>query len=309
MRQNGYRRAGRLFGVIASGSMMLAVNAAADDSKMLQFEVSAGLEYSSRVAVDEVDSVAPDGDLAALLGAGVDFSHSLTDSTAVDLGYKFSTTVHDRLSQFDLQSHFVSIDLSQDLGKIDVGIAQRLSQSSLDGADFLAYRQAAPYLTAFFGERFFVRAELGIAQKDFDTVTERDSDIHSIGADLFVFLRGVNTYMTLGYRFDSEDAVASQFDHNRHNLKVHLIQRIEVFNRSAKLNLGVRYESRSYSDVWPSTGLNRDDQRQKLRTSLDVPLTERLGAELRYELRDVDSNVPEADRSDQLASIELVARF
>lgn len=303
--------AGSLSGGIAAGLMLLSGPAAhaADDKKPLAFEISTGIEYSSRVAIDEVDTVAPGGDLAALLDAGATFSHDLTAKTDINLGYEFSKTVHDELGQFDMQSHFGSLELAYDFGKIDIGIAQRMMRSSLDGADFLSYQQTAPYVTAFLSDKFFVRTELGFAEKKFEVVTERDSDVQSAGTDLFIFLRGVRTYLTLGYRFDQEEAIVSQYDHDRHNLKAHFVQRIDIFNQSAKLNIGMRYQTRKYSDIWPSIGINRDEQRQKFRVSLDVPFTDHFGAILKYELRDVESNVPEADRSDQLSSIELVARF
>ncbi len=311
MRQIGKKLARTLSGVMATGLILLpgAAAYAADDEKSFEFEVGTGIEYSSRVAVDEVDTVAPDGDLAALLNAGFDFEHDLTANTGINLGYEFSKTVHDELEQFDMQSHFGSLDLSYDLGKVDVGIAHRAMISSLDGDDFLDYQQTAPYATVFFADRFFVRAELGFAEKEFDVVTERDSDVQSVGADWFIFLNGPKTYVTIGYRFDQEEAVVSQYDHDRHNFKVHFVRKFNVFDQSAKFNIGVRYETREYSDIWPSIGVNRDENRQKIRASLDLPFTDRFAAILKYELRDVESNVPEADRSDQRSSIEIVARF
>lgn len=311
MKQTRQKLGFALPGVMAAGLVLLpnAAAYAADDKKSFEFEVGTGIEYSSRVAVDEIDVVALDGDLAALLSAGFDFDHDLNADIGINLGYEFSKSMHDELQQFDMQSHFGSLDLSYDLGNVDVGVAQRVMLSSLDGADFLDYQQTAPYATVFFADRFFVRAELGFAKKEFDVVTERDADVQSAGADWFIFLNGPKTYLTLGYRFDQEDAAVSQYDHDRHNFKAHFVQRLDMFGQSAKFNIGVRYETREYSDVWPSVGVNRDDQRRKIRASLDIPFTDHFATVFKFELRNVESNVPEADRSDQVGSIEFVARF
>ena len=272
------------------------------------FEVSTGLRYSSKVSIEELDTFTS-GDLAALLGAEARFKLKLTRNTRINLGYDFSQSLQEDLGQFNIQSHFASAAFFHDLGKIKVGVAQRYLLSRLDGANFLTYRQTAPCLTMFLSKKVFLRAELGFADKDFDIINERDADVRSAGADVFLFLNGSKTYLLFGYRIDQQDAVAAEHDFDRNNFKIHLIKKIRLGERDLKLNIGWRYEIRDYSDITPSIGVVRDERRGKIRAQIDLPLMERFEATFKYEFRNIQSNLPTVDRTDNYASIELRARF
>lgn len=280
-----------------------------DGNKNFEIELSTGVEYRSKVSVDELDTFTDSGDVAALLGAKLKFGFDITRKTSVNIDYSFSQSLHDELDQFDLQTHYVSLDLAHDFGKVDVGVSHMYLDSGLDGSDFMTYQKTTLYLTALLGRKVFVRAELGFANKEFDTVSERDAKVQSAGTDWFFFLNGPKTYVLLGYRFDQEDAVAPEHDYKRHNFKIHLIHRFDLFRRQAKFNIGWRYEDRDYSDITPSIGVVREEQRIKIRASLELPLTDRFETVFKYEIRDYESNLPEANRADYLASIELIARF
>lgn len=288
-------------------------NAAGDDGKkerpQLSLEVSTGLKYSSKISIEELDTFTISGDLAVLFGAEARFKLNLTRNTSVNLTYDISQTLYEQLDQFNTQSHFGSVDFSHDFGKVNVGVSQRYLLSRLDGASFLTYQQTAPYLTAFLGEKVFFRAELGFADKDFDTINERDADVQSAGADVFLFLDGSKTYLMFGYRIDQQDAVAAEHDFDRNNFKVHLVKKIKLGERDIKMNIGWRYETRDYSDITPSIGVARDEQRSKIRAQIDVPIMERFEATFMYEFRNIKSNLPTVNGTDNYASIELSARF
>ncbi len=279
------------------------------EEKKYRAELSAGLQHSSRLSVDELDVVADNGDLATLLGFELGYEFGITKKTEFDISYSFSQTIYEELDQFNLRTHFGVADLSQDFGKIDVGLSFRYLDAGLDGSGFMEYRQAAPYLTALLGKRVFVRAEYGHAEKRFDTDSVRDADVDSFGSDWFLFLGSPRTYVLLGYRLDQHDAISTEHVYDQDNLKLHFIKRFNVFGNSAKFNIGYRYETRDYQFVTQSIGGTRKDERRKLRASLELPLTGRLGTEIRYEVRDYESNLPEADRDEQIGSIEFVAKF
>ncbi len=277
--------------------------------KRFSAEASAGLEYSSNISIDEIDVVSGSEDFAALLGFGLGYEFDITSKTSLDIDYSYSQSIHDELEEFDLTSHFGVADLSQDFGKIDVGLSYRYLDTSLDGDDFMDYRQAAPYITALLGTKVFVRAEYAQADKTFDTETDRDADIESIGTDWFFFLGSPRTYFLLGFRADEHDAVSTEYVYDQDNFKLHFVKRFKMFGNSGKFNVGLRYELRDYQFVTQSIGVPREDDRRKFRLSLELPITSRFGTEIKYEVRDFDSNLPEADRSEQVGSIEFVAEF
>src|SRR5688572_25640239 len=99
-----------------------AGGAASDDSAdAVSFEVGAGLEYDSNVAVLELDASTGAGDAAALLELAV--AYDRPGDTKLDFGggYNFSETAHEDFSAFDVRIHRGSATMSYDLGRFDVG--------------------------------------------------------------------------------------------------------------------------------------------------------------------------------------------
>lgn len=272
-------------------------------------EISAGVEYSSNIAIDEIDTFLNSADLAALLGAKLRFKTSLTEELDLNLNYSLSQTTQDDLDQFDLRTHFLSADASYDIGPADIGISQRFTTSSLAGDDFLTYRQTAPYATALLGKKVFARAEIGIAKKDFETINDRDADVLTVSTDWFFFLNGTKTYVLLRYVYSDEDAFAPQFDYESNSITLQFARKFDLLGNGSKLRLGWRLQDREYASDTPSIGVPRDEQRQRLRAILDTSFNERLATKFTLEVGDVDSNLPSANRSSFVGSAELIVRF
>lgn len=273
------------------------------------FEVSAGVEYDSNISVAEVDNNTGADDFAAVLDADLQFEKDLGEKSRLSLGYSFSQSLHEEFTNFDLQSHFASADISHDFGGVDVGAAYRLIYTRLGGEGFMLMHQVSPYISRFFGKKLFVRADYAYTDKDFEARTDRDAQSHAGGVDVYLFLNGVRTYFVAGYRFENEDAVDSQFDYEGHNFKARFSQRIPLGAREAKLKLGYRHEQRDYSAITPSIGVLRDDTRHRFEAEIEVPLTDRLYLAAEFEHAEFSSNLPAADFNQNLASLRVGMRF
>ncbi len=272
-------------------------------------DVSAGVEYDSNISVNEIDSSTGADDFAAVLDADLEFETELGEDTEFGLGYSFSQSLHADFTNFDIQSHFASAELSHDFGEFDVGAAYRFIYTRLGGDGFLVMQQVSPYLTKFFGKKLFMRADYTYTDKDFENRIDRDAAVHAGGADIYYFLNGVNTYFVAGYKYEDEDAIDPQFDFQSHNVKARLSQRFPMGERDAKLKLGWRYESRDYSSITPSIGAIRDDSRHRFQAELEIPITDSVYTSLEYEYSDFTSNLPSADYTQNLAGARLGIRF
>lgn len=272
-------------------------------------DISVGAEYDSNISVNEIDANTGADDFAAVIDADFEFESEIAADTDLSLGYSFSQSLHADFTAFDVQSHFASAELSHDFGALDIGAAYRFIYTRLGGNGFLAMQQFSPYLSRFFGKKFFVRADYTYTDKNFQNRTDRDATVHAGGADLYFFLNGVKSYFVTGYKFEDEDAVDPQFDYRSHNIKVRYAQRIPVGEREAKLKLGWRYETRDYASVTPSIGAVRDDDRHRFQAELEVPLTDRLYTLLEYEYANFTSNLASADYTQNLAGARFGVRF
>lgn len=272
-------------------------------------DISTGVEYDSNISVSQIDTNTGADDFAAVLDADFEFEKELGEDTEVSLGYSFSQSLHADFSNFDIQSHFGSAELSHDFGPVDVGAAYRLIYTRLGGSGFLTMQQFSPYVTKFFGKKLFVRTDYTYTDKNFENRIDRDATVHAGGADVYFFLDGVRTYFVTGYKYEDEDAVDPQFDFQSHNLKARFSHRIPMGDGYAKLKLGWRYEARDYSAITPSIGVLRDDNRHRLQAEIEIPVTDRIYSVLEYEYADFSSNLPSSDYTQSAAAARLGIRF
>jgi len=273
------------------------------------FEFSAGAEYDSNVSVSAIDSNTGADDFAAVLDADIKFKTELGNDTELKLGYSFSQSLHDEFSNFDIQTHFSSVDLSHDFGAFDAGAAYRFAYSRLGGAGFLTLQQISPYASTFLSKKLFVRGAYTYTDKDFKNRIDRDAMVHAGGADVYYFVDGVRTFFVAGYKYESEDAIDPQFDFNSHHFKVRFSKRFSIGGREAKFKLGWRYEIRDYTSITPSIGVQRDDDRHRFQAELEVKITNRVFGVIEYEYSDYTSNLASADYTQNLAGARLGVEF
>jgi hypothetical protein len=276
----------------------------------LSFEVSAGAEYDSNVSVAAIDANTGADDFAAVLDAKIGFETELGDNTEFNLGYNFSQSLHDQFSNFDIQTHFASADISHDFGAFDAGAAYRFAYSRLGGAGFLTLQQFSPYVSTFLAKKLFVRGAYTYSDKDFENRVDRDSTVHAGGADIYFFADGVRRFFVVGYKYEDEDAFDPQFDFQANHFKARFTQRFPVGSRDAKFKLGWRYEMRDYSSLTSTPlGVMRDDDRHRFQAEVEIPITDIVFGNIEYEYSDYSSNLASADYSQNLVSARLGARF
>jgi len=282
-----------------------AQKSAGGERSPFDIELDAGIEWDSNVSVSELDENTGEGDYAAVFDADVNYELALDKNSSLQLGYGLSQTSYDQFSDFDLQNHLLTADVSRRVGDVDAALAYRFIHARLGGHDYLTTQQASPNLSRFFGKTIFVRAEYTFSDKDFADIGERDATVNAGGADLYWFVKGVRTYVVLGYRYRYENADAAQYDYGANSLKLRLSQRFRFMERDATLKLGWLHEQRDYSARTPSIGENRDDDRNRFMAELELPFSERFFALLAYEYGDFSSNLPAADYEQSIASIKV----
>jgi len=272
-------------------------------------EASIGVEYDSNINVDEIDNNTGSDDIAAALDVDLEYDIDLSSDTVLSLGYNFSQTLHDDFTNFDLQTHFASADLSHDFGDVEPGVAYRFIHSRLGGDGFLTMHQVSPYVSAFLSDNLYARADYTYSDKNFLGRIDRDSKNHAGGADFYYFVNGVKTYFVAGYKYANENAVDPQFDYDAHQFKLRFSQRFPIASREAELKLGWRYETRNYDNVTPAIGVPRDDDRHRLQAELEVPINDTFFVRTDYEYGDYSSNLPTADYMQHLVGVYLGAKF
>ena len=295
---------GAAAGQPASPASGAAPNGAAD---AVSFEVGAGLEYDSNVAILELDASTGAGDAAALFELGA--AYDRPGDTKLDFGggYNFSETAHDDFSEFDVRIHRGSARMAYDLGRFDVGATLQHAYAELDGSDFMTLTQLSPYLSWLVGERLFLRFAYGDTDKDFADDPVRDATTGSLSSDAYVFVNGLKTYLVFGHRYDDEDAGEAELDYTGQRLSVQLSQRFPANARDVTLRTYLRAESRDYRAVTASIGALRRDDRLELEVLAEIPVGRRVLTRVGIKRADNESNLPSVDFAETVLSVEFTA--
>ncbi|HVJ30785.1 MAG TPA: hypothetical protein VNA66_10800 [Gammaproteobacteria bacterium] len=286
-----------------------AAAASADAAGAVSFEVGAGLEYDSNVAVLELDASTGAGDAAALLELGVAYDRPGDAKLDFGAGYHFSETAHEDFSAFDVRIHRGSANMSYDLGRFDIGANLQYADAALDGTEFLALAQLSPYLSGLVGRRLFLRFAYADSDKDFADNPARDATTSSFSSDAYVFINGLKTYLTFGHRYDDEDAGFDELDYTGQRFGIQLSQRFAGRAREITLKTHLRAESRDYRAVTPSIGALRRDDRLELGIVAEIPTGKHVVTRIGVRRADNDSNLPSVDFAETVSSVELSAKL
>ncbi|MEP6390433.1 MAG: surface lipoprotein assembly modifier [Halioglobus sp.] len=272
-------------------------------------EIGAGAEYDSNVTVDELDITSNESDYGLTLDASIGLKKPLTNSTELSLSYDFSQTNYKEFSEVDRQTHLVGADLSTELGEVDTGLSTFYIHSRLDGNKFLELYRGSPYVSGFISKRWFTRGAYVYSDKTIENRPARDATTQAGELDFYYFRRGLRSYFNIGYRYRDENAEDDQFDYQSNSAKLRYVQRIELLDRTTKLELSWRFEDRDYSGVTPSIGEKRDEDRNRWRIDYEVPILEQGMVLFYYGYSDYDSNLPSADYTQSLLGARFTYRW
>ena len=281
----------------------------AEEKSPFKVEVSAGVEYDSNISVERLDINTTENDYAALLDLDVDYKKSLTPVATFTAGYSFSQSLHRDLDDFDVQTHLLSTGLTGDFGATSAGLNYYYADSTLGGDDFLTLQRVSPFVSHYFSKRVLLRSAFTYTDKSFDGRPTRDADSSALGADLYYFFDGAKHYVSLGYKYEQEDANDRRFEHDSQQLRLRWIKRVSLLARDAKLRLGWRYEQRDYDASNSAGARRRDDDRQRLSAELELPLSKKSYLSLEYEYSDFQSTLDSADYTQHLARVRAGYKF
>ena len=272
-------------------------------------EVAVGVEYDSNVSIEEIDRNTSQSDYALTLDAGVEVEKEFSDTLEGSLSYDFGQTLYDEFSVVDRQTHIFGADLTADLGKADTGLSFYYIDARLDGDPFLELYRVSPSVSGFLSRKWFARGAYVYLDKTIEDRPQRDAETHAGEADLYFFRRGLRSYFNLGYRYKDEDARADFLDYQSHGVKLRYVHRLELFGKTAKLELAWRYEERDYSGITPGIGESRDDEGDRGQPDFELPVTEKGAIQLYGGYPDYSSNYQPADYDQIVVGTRFIYRW
>lgn len=279
-------------------------SAAAADDKNFDIGIGIGGEYDSNITVDAQDLATDEGDVAALLEADLSFKPIQNGNSSLEIGYDFFQSLHEDLSDFDLQIHGLSLTGATKFGGLDASIGYRFSHILLGGDGFLDIHSVRPGLGGSVGKDVYVRASYEYQWRDYDDLAPRDSRQHNVGVTgYYSFAPKSNVHA--GYKLLREKADGAEFTYWGHYFDVGIKAPIAAGDMTLVFRADYRYSVKNFSNLTPSIGEERLDKRHHFRASLEAPLFGNISAKPQYEFINAISNLASVDYQEHIVSVML----
>lgn len=267
----------------------------ADDSA-LELELEVGAEYDENITIDAIDSNARQGDSLLRLSGAIGTDIFNKDDTSLSARYSFFQSLHQDLTDFDLQLHGFSARANTKAGKMNLGASYRYDLIRLAGKDFMDVHTISTDIGILVATKTYLTAGYDYRTQSFDdpTRSERNADRHSFDAKLF-FLLGNGKNITTGYKVSRQTAGVENLSYWGHTADASLKLPIKLIADDTIFRLRYQYRHKDYSGVDPDIGEKRADRRHTFRALFEIPFAEKFAANLEYKYVISNSNLPSVD--------------
>ena len=282
---------------------------AAAPSKRWFLSANAGIEYDDNVTVSEVDNTTGLEDIAAVFDLSAAYQIYKTGGSEIELGYDFYQSVFDDLSNFDLQSHLLSVIASSEFGSVDGTFSYSYNYLKLGGDSFLKIHSIMPSVGFSFIDNMYHSLSYNYKDKEFTNNTARNADDNAAGLDNYYFFRDGHSYGYLNLRLEDENTLDPQFDYTGYYVTAGAKSVLPVFVINPEIHVSYQYYRKDYSHITTSIADQREDERSTVTLSIEKQFSEIFNIKLNYQYIDADSNLSSSDFTENVFTVTLGAGF
>jgi len=287
-------------------AFLIAVPVAAQEENPFELEAEVGYRYDDNITVDENDSNSRRGDGSFLFRANLGADLIEKDKFGFSASYSFSQSLHDELTDFDLQIHGISARAKTKVGKVTVAADYRFNFIKLGGDDFLEINSIRPNIGFLLGRKTYLTASYEYREHSFKDISleDRNANRHT-GASKAYFLLGKGKNITLGYKVGRHRANTLDLSYWAHTIDAGLKLPVGIAGKTATYRARYQYRQKDYSAIDEDIGAVRGDKRHTMRTSLKVPFGKGFNTEFEYRYVDSSSNRASVDYNSHVLTFRL----
>ncbi len=289
-----------------------------DERLIPSYTLHAGLafEYDDNVALapsdgelaEDVFGITDESDGRAVLRLGGAYAVHTSEKAHVSVSYDFLQSLHFELSEFDIQTHTAGGQVAFFNGPATFGLTGKYAYSFLDTESFLGEATVLPWVRIDEGD--FGATELygRVRRRDFildPFDAQRDALNTAAGIRQFFSLGGAGRYVSLGYRYDRDDAdntVGERFNYDGHQFEVGGGWRFD-----GELTIDALYAFKFEDYASGSEG--REDEEQDIVVKVRKRLGRLVWATASWVTRINDSNQAVYDYDRNIASLGVELRY
>ena len=268
-------------------------------AKPWRLKVGLGGEYDDNLTVEEQDLATDQADFATVLELEGGYRFQVPKPYEAEISYSLYQSLYNDYSQFDLQTHTLGLAGSRDFDGVEAGLSYAYSYMFLGREGFLQSHRLTPNVGFSLPYGLYASLSYNLEDKDFRKTTDngRDAVNQAVGGDIFAFFLENRGYVQIGYRLESENATAAEFDYWGQTMLV-AVQVPGWYDTKARLS--VKHQDKEYRHVTPAIGVERDDTKQTVGLTISRKFLERYEAKVDYQYIDSDSNLESSDYTENV---------
>lgn len=266
-----------------------------------------GYGYDSNVSVSELDTNTDTSDTATHTNAMLKANITPTQRWSFTASAQYTGTRYHEQSDFNLAVATYSGEISYQSPWAKVGMHHYHADADLDSQRYLTYKQTGISAANGFLERAYWRLSADSIEKELPTATARNSDAEALRGDVFWFFKQ-GAFLKVGATYHDEDAVDASFDYAGKKLDVSYALPFTLFAKASEVTLAYEYEQRQYANEVEG-GTGREDDRQRIKASVEYSLYEFADLTLRTQYGNYDSTLVGADYKETLAELGIKLHF
>lgn len=268
-----------------------------------------GAEYNSNLSVSQLESSSGQSDEAGTLDLNVNARWHPNDKFNAEGAYSLTSSRYQDVDSYDMDLHILSADVSYDFTLVTLGTNYYYALAYLGGNSFLTLDQYSVYAGKLLGKQWYLRGAVNSTTKKFDVFTTRNADNDGYSLGLYRFFNDGRSSLNFGYTYEDEDTIDPSYRYTADSLRFRFNQRFMFMNHESKLQVGYRWQDRSYLFDTPSINAPRDDSQQVAEAKLEVSMTKQLSVIGHYEHGDYSSRLPSANFTENLVSLAMQLSF
>jgi tetratricopeptide (TPR) repeat protein len=262
---------------------------------------SGGAEYDDNLTEEESDTATGWADWAAVFEFEGGYRFVNSKPFEAEITYDFYQSFYEifeesdeDISDMNTQTHTAGLSASVDLDKWDIGLDYDYTYMFLGGDSFMQTHSISPSVGWLAFPILYGNVSYIFSINDYfnDEDELRDAVNHSAGFDLFLFFMDYKGYVQVGYRAEIEDADGDEYDYLGHTA----ICAVQVkLPYESTIRFMYQYEFKDYSDITPSIGEEREDNKHTYNAVFTKELFDNFELKVDYEHIRSYSNLPAVD--------------
>ncbi len=260
------------------------------------------------VDVEDRDSVLPGSSkqiswLADLKGS---YDYYENRDIGAETGYGLFQQLYQDRQDLNLELHRFNLGGGRKVGRFDFNSNYSYTVSTLDEDRFLGIHNINPGIGLSLLNNSYTFFQYSFQDKKYFTDDRRDAVNHGVGLDHFLFFKDRKSYISMGYRLESESAKDEEFDYLGHQFAVRY--KVPVL-RQARFGMAVEYQLRDYDNITPGLGAQREDKRLYVKMGLSQEIMKRLDLKLDYQYINSDSNLSSTNFDENILQLGFEFRM